>query len=158
MHLTVKHQNHASQNHCNSEFSQSISLTISSYFTFSTARHSVGKIRKSLAQNSDHSMDNSKRVHSLGPENNRVENWGVSSKWSVWINLAQYTASVVVKQHRGNMQSCRNCVRVRFLVTSANVEQNTMQPQSTYSTRVAPIHECGSQHTCTCTSTYATYM
>ena len=51
-----------------------------------------------------------------------VEKFGVCMAWSMQTNLAQKMASEAVKQQRGNTHSCRNCVMVRFFVTSAGNE------------------------------------
>ena len=42
------------------------------------------------------------------------------------MNSAQYTASLAVKQQRGKIQSCRNCVMVSFFVAPVKYNINTL--------------------------------
>jgi hypothetical protein len=42
----------------------------------------------------------------------------------VCTNLAQYTASVAVKMHLGNRQSCKNWVMVSFFADLADRDKN----------------------------------
>jgi len=46
------------------------------------------------------------------------------------MNSAQYTASLAVKQQRGKIQSCRNCVMVSFFVAPVTYNINTLDWRS----------------------------
>lgn len=49
-----------------------------------------------------------------------VEKLGVLRLCKICINSAQYTASLAVKQHLGNIHNCKNWVIVSFFVDSVN--------------------------------------